>query len=216
MKPMTMKLCALLCALYCASSQATLFINEFHYDNAGMDVNEGIELAGTAGSDLSGYHLLLYNGSNGSVYSEILLECVIANQSNNYGAIFFATSLQNGPDGMALVDGNGGVLQFISYEGSFTATDGDAAGMTSIDIGLFEATNSKPNASLQLVGSGIGEFSWVLGTASSGQLNSQQTFGAQVPVPATLPLLATSLAVFRLFRKSAAASGRVASKPLDP
>lgn len=201
MKPMTIKLCAVLCSLFCAASQATLFINEFHYDNSGMDVNEGIELAGTAGSDLFGYSLLLYNGSNGSVYSEILLDGVIPDQSNNYGAIFFATTLQNGPDGIALVDNNGGVLQFISYEGSFTATDGDAAGMTSIDIGLFEPANSKPNTSLQLAGSGIGEFDWIIDAASSGQINAQQAFGAQVPIPATLPLLVTSLAVFRLFRR---------------
>ena len=201
MKPNRCAAGLLLCLFVSLPSQAALFINEFHYDNSGMDVNEGIELAGTAGTDLSGYQLLLYNGSNGSVYSDILLSGVINAQSDGYGAVFFAASLQNGPDGIALVDNNGGVLQFISYEGSFAATNGAAKGMTSIDIGLFEATNSKPNASLQLAGSGIGDFSWILDTASSGQINAQQSFGAQVPVPATLPLLATSLAVLRLFRR---------------
>ena len=193
-------LCALLCTIFSPLSHASLFINEFHYDNSGMDVNEGIELAGLAGTDLSGYHLLLYNGSNGTVYSDILLEGVISDQSGNYGALFFSASLQNGPDGIALTNNNGGVLQFISYEGSFMATNGDAAGMNSVDIGLFEATNSKPNASLQLAGTGIDSFEWILDTASSGQINGQQSFGAQVPVPATLPLLASSLAALRLLR----------------
>ncbi len=201
MKYATLKLVLLVLGLSGASSQATLFINEFHYDNAGMDVNEGVELAGTAGLDLSGYQLLLYNGSNGTVYSEILLKGVIADQENGYGAVFFTTALQNGPDGLALVDETGGVLQFISYEGSFAATDGAAAGMTSVDIGVFEATNTKPNASLQLAGNSIDQFSWILDTASSGQINSQQSFGTPVPVPATWPLLAASLAVLRLFRK---------------
>ncbi len=128
-------LCALLYTFFSPLSHASLFINEFHYDNSGMDVNEGIELAGLAGTDLSGYHLLLYNGSNGTVYSDILLEGVISDQSGNYGALFFSASLQNGPDGIALTNNNGGVLQFISYEGSFMATNGDAAGMNSVDIG---------------------------------------------------------------------------------
>ncbi len=201
MKPLYSVLCALLCTFLSPLSQASLFINEFHYDNSGMDVNEGIEIAGLAGTDLSGYHILLYNGSNGTVYSDIVLEGVISNQSENYGALFFAASLQNGPDGIALTDSAGGVLQFLSYEGSFTATNGDAAGMTSIDIGLFEASNSKPNASLQLAGTSINGFEWILDTASSGQINAQQTFGAQVPVPAALPLLASSLAALRLFRR---------------
>ncbi|MFK8029308.1 MAG: hypothetical protein AB8G18_03650 [Gammaproteobacteria bacterium] len=194
----------LLCTLLSPGSHAALFINEFHYDNAGMDVNEGIELAGTAGTDLSGYHLLLYNGSNGSVYSDILLEGVITDQSNSFGAIFFETSLQNGPDGIALTNSDGEVLQFISYEGSFTATEGSALGMTSIDVGVFEANNTKPGASLQLAGSGTGNFDWILDVASSGQLNSQQSFGAPVPVPATLPLLISALTVVRLARKNSA------------
>jgi len=191
----------LLCTFFSPLSHASLFINEFHYDNSGMDVNEGIEVAGLAGTDLSGYHLLLYNGSNGTVYSDILLEGIISDQSGNYGALFFSTNLQNGPDGIALTDSSGNVLQFISYEGSFTATDGNAEGITSVDIGLFEASNSKPNASLQLAGTGIDSFEWILDTASRGQINGQQSFGAQVPVPATLPLLASSLVALGLIRR---------------
>ena len=50
---------------------AEVFINEFHYDNDGTDIGEFIELAVADGVDLRGWFLLLYNGSNGSVYDTV-------------------------------------------------------------------------------------------------------------------------------------------------
>ena len=47
-------------------SSTSVWINEFHYDNAGGDVAEGVEIAGEAGTDLSGYSIVLYNGSSSS------------------------------------------------------------------------------------------------------------------------------------------------------
>ena len=47
-------------------SSTNVWINEFHYDNAGGDVAEGVEIAGEAGTDLSGYSIVLYNGSSSS------------------------------------------------------------------------------------------------------------------------------------------------------
>ena len=44
-------------------------INEIHYDNVGTDANEAIEVEGPAGTDLSGYKLVLYNGNGGAMYS---------------------------------------------------------------------------------------------------------------------------------------------------
>ena len=47
--------------------------------------------------------------------------------------------IQNGsPDGLALVDAGGAVVEFLSYEGSFTATSGNANGLVSVDIGVSE------------------------------------------------------------------------------
>ncbi|WP_456463123.1 hypothetical protein, partial [Lutibacter sp.] len=46
----------------------TIFINEIHYDNTGADVDEGVEIAGPSGTDLSGYKVHLYNGSDSSEY----------------------------------------------------------------------------------------------------------------------------------------------------
>ncbi len=64
-----------------SASMAAPFINEIHYDNAGGDIGEAIEIAGNAGTDLSGWRLLLYNGLNGGVYNEIYLDGVIPDQA---------------------------------------------------------------------------------------------------------------------------------------
>jgi hypothetical protein len=46
-----------------------VFINEIHYDNAGTDVGEGVEIAGYAGIDLTGWSLVPYNGTDGKSYT---------------------------------------------------------------------------------------------------------------------------------------------------
>lgn len=45
--------------------KAQVFSNEIHYDNNLIDVNEKIEVAGPAGTNLSGWSIILYNGSGG-------------------------------------------------------------------------------------------------------------------------------------------------------
>ena len=88
------------------SDEAIIFINEIHYDNSGADENEGIELAGSAGSSLDGWSLALYNGTNGAVYNTENLSGTFINQANGYGFISFSISgIQNGaPDGIALIN----------------------------------------------------------------------------------------------------------------
>ncbi|NJW54913.1 hypothetical protein, partial [Salinimicrobium oceani] len=122
-------------------ANSVVFINEIHYDNASTDVDEGVEIAGTAGTDLSAFSIFLYNGSGGAYYQTIALEGIIPAQQNGYGTLFFpASGLQNGsPDGLALVKETE-VLQFLSYVGEITATNGPAVGMTSTDIGVAEGS----------------------------------------------------------------------------
>src|SRR6185436_15716445 len=102
---------------------------------------EFIEVAGTAGINLTGYSLILYNGADGASYNTLALSGVIPNQSNGYGTLSFAypvNGIQNGsPDGIALVNGLL-VIEFISYEGTFIATNGPANGMSSTNIGVSE------------------------------------------------------------------------------
>jgi len=47
---------------------APVFVNELHYDNTGVDQNEAVEIAGPAETDLTGWRLILYNGSDGADY----------------------------------------------------------------------------------------------------------------------------------------------------
>ena len=105
--------------------QSSVWINEFHYDNTGTDQGEFIEVAGNAGINLSNYELVLYNGANGTVYNTMSLSGVIPDESNGFGAISFSyptNGIQNGaPDGMALVQNGTNVIEFLSYEGTFTA-----------------------------------------------------------------------------------------------
>ncbi|MEJ2012345.1 MAG: hypothetical protein P8X64_08995, partial [Anaerolineales bacterium] len=52
-----------------AKAGTAVFINEIHYDNTGTDVGEAVEIAGPAGTDLTGWSVILYNGSGGAVYN---------------------------------------------------------------------------------------------------------------------------------------------------
>ena len=164
----------------------SIFINEIHYDNTGTDEGEAIEVAGPAGTDLSGYTLVGYNGNNGENYNTVSLTGSIPDQDDGYGTLSFPfVGLQNGsPDGVALVDGSGTVLQFLSYEGSFTAVDGPASGMTSEDIGVAEMGVDVGN-SLQLGGTGTEytNFYWQEAmTNTFDAVNTNQDFGG-VPQP---------------------------------
>ena len=167
------------------------FINEIHYDNTGKDTGEAIEIAGPAGTDLSGWALVLYNGRNGASYRTKSLSGIIPDQANKFGAISFSfpRSIQNGsPDGIALV-ANGKVVQFLSYEGTFTAVGGPADGMTSTDIRVAESNSTPVEFSLQLKGTGTapGDFFWSIPTQSSfGAPNAEQVFGTDAASPPEL------------------------------
>ena len=81
----------------------------------------------------------LYNGSNGTIYNTTTLGGETPDEGDGFGAVSFPIAgIQNGaPDGIALIQ-NGSVVQFLSYEGTFTANNGTAAGMTSTDVGVFQ------------------------------------------------------------------------------
>ncbi|MBT0608698.1 hypothetical protein [Aequorivita echinoideorum] len=156
------------------------WINEFHYDNIGTDSGEFVEIAGPAGLDLNGYRIILYNGADGTSYDSFQLSGIIDNESNSYGALGFTRpNIQNGsPDGIALVKtSNNQILQFISYEGAFSASNGPAQGASSIDIGYSESDLTPTGNSLQLIGTGnqCSHFTWSApATASPESLNAGQ------------------------------------------
>lgn len=180
--------------LFSVSKAQSVFVNEFHYDNASTDQDEGIEIAGPAGTDLSCYKILLYNGANGRVSNTMTLFGTIPDACNGFGMVWFPASLQNGgsgigngSDGFALVldsslCGGGtslSILQFLSYEGSFTAVDGDAIGLTSDSLPVAESNSTPVGNSAQLTGNGtvFTDFTWTTDVSSHDAVNIGQTFG---------------------------------------
>jgi len=160
-----------------------VFINEIHYDNDGTDAGEAIEIAGPAGTDLTGWDVVLYNGNGGAIYDSDPLTGTIPDQQNGFGTValtYPSNGIQNGsPDGIALVDNNNSVVQFLSYEGRFTAAGGPAGGMTSMDIGVAEGSTTPAGFSLQLTGTGrdFEDFTWSAPSDDSfGTVNTGQTF----------------------------------------
>jgi hypothetical protein len=148
-------------------------INEFHYDNAGTDVNQFVEIRITEGlanqpADLTQYTLSLYNGSNGAAYFTGTLDNLAQScDASNCYYVIENIDIQNGaPDGIAL-SGPSGLISFISYEGTFIATNGIASGATSVDIGVLETSGTTVNSSIERTAGGA----W----ASSPNANTKGT-----------------------------------------
>ena len=123
-----------------AAPPTTPFVSELHYDNAGTDTGEFVEVQLPAGTSSSGLTLVLYNGNGGVVYATDAVPAVTAPADGPAVAVVeYSGTVQNGsPDGVALVRGTE-VLEFLSYEGTITAADGPATGTTSTDIGVEES-----------------------------------------------------------------------------
>jgi DNA/RNA endonuclease G (NUC1) len=152
-----------------ATAQTAVRISEIHYDNTGADAGESIEVSAPAGTDLTGWSLVLYNGSGGASYGTLPLSGAVPAHCLDRGVVVVAaTGLQNGaPDGIALVESGGNVVEFISYEGVFAATNGPANGTTSTDIVAFQNGNGPVGESLQRDAAGT----WALATSTFGACN---------------------------------------------
>ncbi|HEX7356292.1 MAG TPA: hypothetical protein VF270_01130, partial [Ignavibacteriaceae bacterium] len=119
------------------------WINEFHYDNAGADANEFVEvvLQNYSSYTLSDFVITLYNGADGLPYGTnhnlSTFDAGSIDPSDNSFRYFSKaiSGIQNDIDGLCL-SYQGAVIQFLSYEGTFTATSGVANGITSTDIGV--------------------------------------------------------------------------------
>lgn len=166
---------------------ADVFVNEIHYDNSGTDSDEFVEIVVAPGytGPLSAVSLVLYNGNGGTTYGVThTLDTFTAGATTSSGYRIFSkaiSGLQNELDGMAVVV-NGSVLHFISYEGSFVATNGPANGMSSTDIGADQDPAPAVNvSSIGLTGTAgdASGFTWIQFPAepqTPGQPNTGQTF----------------------------------------
>lgn len=170
------------------------WINELHYDNSSTDADEGFEIAGPAGLDLSGWEVQTYNGNGGTLTTAFPLTGVLPDDGSGFGFVWFALAgIQNGsPDGLALVDPAGSVVEFLSYEGTFVAVGGAADGILSSDLGVAESGTTPIGFSLQRIGAGsvAGDFSWTGPVAHTrGAVNAGQTLAVQLPVFSNRALL---------------------------
>ena len=75
---------------------------------------------------------MLYDGNGGGVYDSKALSGTIPATCDDRGVVVvpFATIQNGSPDGLALVHGSE-VVEFLSYEGAISATDGPATGQIS-------------------------------------------------------------------------------------
>ncbi|WP_127131589.1 ExeM/NucH family extracellular endonuclease [Georgenia sp. SYP-B2076] len=157
-----------------AAAGGAVFISEIHYDNAGpADTGEAVEVQAPAGTDLTGWQLVRYNGNGGATYSSPAAQGSFGGVVPEAGVVvqhYAKDGLQNGsPDGVALVRPDGTVAEFLSYEGSFAATNGPASGRTSTDIGVAETNSTPEGHSLQKIdGAWTGPSAGTFGALNGG------------------------------------------------
>jgi uncharacterized protein len=191
--------CLTMVSIPASAPAQSVFINEIHYENVGTDADEFIEVAGPAGLDVTGWRIVRYNGAIPAaavVYTspsavETLSGAIPDTTGTGFGLLVIdypQDGLQNGPnDGIALVNAEGSVVQFLCYEGPATASNGPAAGQTCTDIGVAEGAATPLDNSLQLNGTGTAyaNFSWAgPKIATKGCVNAGQTLGGVSGNPA--------------------------------
>jgi predicted extracellular nuclease len=158
------------------------FISEIHYDDAGTDDDEFVEVQIPAGTSSGGWSVVLYNGSGGAPYATLPLPAVTAPSDASAVVVVGSppTGIQNGsPDGLALV-GPSGVAEFLSYEGTFAAVGGAVNGRTSSDIGVQEDGVREGQSLSRVYDAAADALVWAgPATATKGTVNP----GATTPPP---------------------------------
>ena len=161
--------------------QGSVFINELNYDMVDVDFDEYVEVAGPAGTDLSGWKLEFYNGNNDSLYDQITLSGVLSDAGEGYGfTVAESSQIQNGDaDGIGLIDAENNCVELISYEGTMSPASGPCSEFTANDIGVSQSNSTSSDDSLQKTGTGTtsSDFTWTGPVAKTkGTVNSGQSF----------------------------------------
>jgi hypothetical protein len=99
-----------------------------------------VEIAGLAGTNVTGWKIIPYNGLMEQI-TPIVHYLVL----KSIKRLWYIISSYSGTSKrfswwIALVDASNKVIQFLSYEGAFKATNGPAIGMTSTDIGIAQTS----------------------------------------------------------------------------
>jgi len=200
--------CAVFVWALAASAQAGAvlpFISEIHYDNSGADRGEFVAVTAAAGTDLSGWQLVLYNGATGAPYEALELTGVVTGESSWGELGRAATGLQNAEEAVALVSPAQAVVDFVAYEGLFAVVDGVAAGSTPRLLPQAEGAMTPQGYSLQRSG-GLDDWLWELLPATRGRLNEGLIVAPvasvqRVPVPAVILLWLLAPLVWTMARR---------------
>jgi Secretion system C-terminal sorting domain len=168
-----------------AQAPTAVWINEFHYDNTGADVGEFVEVVvNQSFSDFSNLRISFYR-ADGTIYdSRFLSSFTTGTTQDGFTVYSKSISIQNGPNQGLALDYSGTLIsgQFLSYEGTLTAIEGPAIGLTSTDIGVSETSATPVGNSLYLTGTGTqySDFSWTSGTATAGTVNGSQSLPVEL------------------------------------
>ena len=166
-----------------------VFINEIKYQAPIGE--EFIEVSGPSGDSITGWEIILYDETP-LPYDTISLEGELPDTEGCNGivvvdvAVLFTTP----GSGMALVDAQGQLVQYLTYGDTTTGTinSGIIDGVTSENIG----TQLESFGSLQLTGIGetYTDFTWnLIDVATPDEVNINQTFdGEECTLPLVLPV----------------------------
>ncbi|MGY1779585.1 ExeM/NucH family extracellular endonuclease [Geodermatophilus sp. SYSU D01036] len=194
-----------------AAAPTAPYISEIHYDDASTDSGEFVEITLPPGTTSEGLELVRYNGGNSQRYDTPAAPAVpVATAPADAAAVvvvdYPVDGLQNGGnDGIALVRG-AEVLEFLSYEGVLTPTNGPAQGRTSTDIGVSENAVPEGQSLSRVHNTATGELEW--------QAAAANTRGAVNPAIGPPPPVETGVCDADPTREIGAVQGTGASTPL--
>ncbi len=123
---------------------SSVVINEIDYDQVGADGDGFVELenTGTTAVDLAGLALVFVDGTDSEEYRREALTGTLAPG----GYLVVAGDAQNGaPDGIALVDTDGALLDALSYEGAIAAAVIDGRTYSLVEGTVLPATVADSN-----------------------------------------------------------------------
>lgn len=154
-----------------------VWINEVNYDPTDENGDPFIELAGSAGADLSAFQLELWRAGDEEAYTNLLLSGSMGNEGCGFGAIAvnvpeIETSTASGILLTHVGAGTTSLVQFVSYGGELTITNDAFGELTAEAIG----EQVSGSADLQLSGTADAPtgFTWITNAPSKGTLNGMQ------------------------------------------
>ncbi len=156
-------------AISFSSFSQSVYISEINYTAS----NPGVELTGIGSTNLTGWSLAFYEGTNRKVYQILDLT-----QNLNNSILWIpVANISNGHPkgaGVALIDGNGILVEFLFSYGpnGFEAKDGPAEGYFSENIGSTSGENSIQRVIDPITKEPIG---WTVATPTQGNPTSEKS-----------------------------------------